>query len=312
LKILLIIALAGCLCAAASGKSVEIKPPKEWLTQAPNGDWVVDNGHYLLKFAKQHGYAGVEVRIFAGSGDRLDQYWTPELTFHAMCRFFDNVSFMDAEGGEIQGYLTMENTFVEAEAETIDGQPALVQKGHLQRRKDHAKGQVYFEKTMIFYEDHYEVELSVGAPEGSKYRYADVWFDINDDWCHRYTNSAGDILRLRPSRGDAQNAAATWRSIEQLDRGYGVWMSVSGPREEILIALTDPEVLRPLPYAGITFFDGHDEVGDQPPNSSHECMSITIVGGIREPVAFEPNRVIFHYRVFLQARSDFERLYGTD
>ncbi len=229
-----------------------------------------------------------------------------------MCRFFDNVSFMDAEGGEIQGYLTMENTFVEAEAETIDGQPALVQKGHLQRRKDHAKGQVYFEKTMIFYEDHYEVELSVGAPEGSKYRYADVWFDINDDWCHRYTNSAGDILRLRPSRGDAQNAAATWRSIEQLDRGYGVWMSVSGPREEILIALTDPEVLRPLPYAGITFFDGHDEVGDQPPNSSHECMSITIVGGIREPVAFEPNRVIFHYRVFLQARSDFERLYGTD
>jgi len=312
LKLLLIIAIVGCLCAAAAGKSVDIKPPREWLSQAANGDWVVDNGHYLLKFAKQHGYAGVEVRILAGTGERLDQYWTPELTFHPMCRFFDNISFMDAEGGEIQGYLTMENSFIKAEAKTRDGRPALVQKGYLQRRQDHSQGRIYFEKTMVFYEDHYEVELALQAPAGSQYRYADVWFDINDDWCHRYTNSAGDILRLRPSRADAQSAYLTWRSIDQLDRGYGVWMSVSGPREEILIAFTDPEVLRPLPHAGITFFDGHDEGGDEPPNSSHECMSLSLVGGISEVVDFEPHQLTFHYRVFLQARSDFEGLYGTD
>ena len=312
MKPMLVIMLTALICAAVQAGKAELKPVKDWLTRADNGDWVVDNGHYMLRFGKQYGYAGVEVRILAGSGERLDQFWTPEYPFHPMCRFFDNVSFMDAGGGEIQGYLTMKNTFIEATATTVDGQPALVQKGHLQRRGDHSQGGVFFHKTMTFFEDHYEVELSVKAPRGSEFRYADVWFDINDDWCNRYANSGGDILRLRKSRADCANAAGSWRSVEQLDRGYGVWVSVSGPREEILVALTSPEVLKPLPHAGFTFFDGHDEGGDQPPNSSHECIGLSLAGGLSQPVPFEPNDITCTYCVYLLARSSYEALYGDD
>jgi len=311
-KILIVILLVGLLGSAATARSQEVKPTDQWLTKAPNGDWVVDNGRYLIKFAKEHGFAGVEVRILAGTGKRLDQYWTKELTFHAMCRFFDNIAFTGVQAAEIQGYLTMDNSFVEAVAKTIDGRPALIQKGYLQVRTSGEKGQVYFEKTMVFHDDYYDVKLLTRAPQGNQYRYANVWFDINDDWCGRYTNSAGDIIRLRRSRADAQDAAATFRSIDQLDRGYGVWMSTAGASEEILIAFTDPDVLRPLPYAGISFFDGHDEGGTEPPNSSHECMAIAVIGGLTSDVPFEPNEITFGYRVFLMARSDFATLYGSD
>ncbi len=312
MKLLLIFMLTGLVCAAAQAGSDELKPLKDWLKRADNGDWLLDNGHYMLRFGKQYGYAGIELRILAGSGRRLDQFWTPEYTFHPMCRFFDNISFMDAAGGEIQGYLTMNNTFVEATATTVDGQPALVQTGHLQRRGDNSQGNVFFQKTMTFFQHHYEVELSVKAPPGSEYRYADVWFDINDDWCHRYANSAGDILRLRKSRADCANAAGSWRSVAQLDRGYGVWVSVSGPREEILVALTSPEILKPLPHAGFTFFDGHDEGGTEPPNSSHECIGLSLVGGVSQPVPLEPNEITYTYSVNLLARSSYEALYARD
>ncbi len=288
------------------------RPLAKWVTKADNGDYVVDNGNYLLRFAKYHGYAGVELRILSGSGKRLDQFWTADLTFHPMCRFFENLSFAGATASEIQGFVTMNNTYVEAQATTVDGRPALQMQGSLQVRTSGEPGQVYFEKTMVFYDNYYEVEVLTRAPEGSRFRYADVWFDLNDDWCDRYTNSAGDILRLRPGRSDAAMAVNAFRSIGELNRGYGVWMSVSGVRDEILIALPEPEALAAYPYAGISFFDGHDEppYGDEPPNSSHECMGISVIGGQSEAQLFDPSVVSFKYRVFLMSRGTFESLYG--
>lgn len=303
------VALVGATAMAQAGTA---KPLAEWVTKADNGDYVVDNGNYLLRFAKYHGYAGVELRILSGSGKRLDQFWTADLTFHPMCRFFENIAFTGSDVAEIQGFVTMNNTFVEAKAATVDGRPALQMNGSLQVRTSGEQGQVQFEKTMVFHDNYYDVEILTRAPEGSKYRYADVWFDLNDDWCDRYTNSAGDILRLRPGRSDAAAAVNAFRSIAELNRGYGVWMSLSGVRNEILIALPEPQDLAAMPLAGISFFDGHDEppYGDEPPNSSHECMAITMIGGQSEPQPFEPNEVSFRYRVFLMSRGSFESLYG--
>jgi len=68
LKLLLIFMLTGLICAAAQAGSDELKPLKDWLKRADNGDWLLDNGHYMLRFGKQYGYAGIELRILAGSG----------------------------------------------------------------------------------------------------------------------------------------------------------------------------------------------------------------------------------------------------
>jgi len=268
------------------------------LRQDSEGDWVFDNGHYALRFARRHGYAGVEVRIGAGSGERLDQYWTPELTFAPMCRMFDNVSLMDAAGGEIQGYLTMTNSLVTARATEAGGRPTLSLTGRLQRRSDGSAGGVQFDKTIEFHPGHYSATLTVCAPGGSEYRYADVWFDINDDWCNLYTNSAGDRLRLRPGIADSESAELSYRSMAQLDQGQGVWMSVAGPREEIRVHIATPDALAQFAHSGITFFDGPTEENPEADrHESHECMAISIIAGVPSPVVMEPDSVTFTYEV---------------
>ncbi|MFO7947236.1 MAG: hypothetical protein R6V19_10500 [Armatimonadota bacterium] len=293
------------------GRASEMTPVEEWLYQNDDGDYICDTGHYMVRFAKQHGYAGVEVRIHAGTGERLDQYWPPERTHSPMCRFFDNVSFMNPEGGEIQGYLTMNNTFVEANTRTVDGQPALVQRGHLQRRKDEERGAIQFEKTIVFHERSYNVLLNCVAPEGAEYRYANVWFDINDDWSNRFENSRGDLMHLREGKADCTPAVNSRRSFAELDRGYGVWMSVSGASEEILISTHD-RLLRSMPHGGFTFFNGPDEEGPEDKYKCHSCMAIGLIAGQHEPVVMEPRSASVTYSVFFNARSDYENLYGGD
>lgn len=286
-----------------------MKPKEQWLEQTDNGDFICDTGHYMVRFAKKHGFAGIEVRIHTGTGDRLDQYWPPERTYHPMCRFFDNIAFTGADVAEIQGYLTMENSFVEAVARTVDGQPALVQSGHLQRRSDEGIGGVEFEKTIVFHEDHYDVLLNTVAPEGSEFRYANVWFDINDDWSNRFENSCGDILRLREGLADCTPAVESYRSFAELDRGYGIWMAVSGASEEILVSTHD-RILRSMPYGGFTFFDGPDEEKPEDEHSSHSCMAIGLIAGRHEPVPMQPRSASVTYSVFFNARSSFDELYG--
>jgi len=311
---LAIASLAAVIVTADDQASLGPQDTSQWLQRDDNGDWLFDNGHYLLRFARRHGYSGVEVRNLQGSGQRLDQYWSPELTFSPMCRFFDNVSFMDTQGGEIQGYLTHYNSFVTATATETDGWPTLVLKGSLQRRNDGAQGCVEFEKTLIFRESHYDATLSVRTPAASDFWYAHVWFDVNDEWCTRYANSAGDVMALRRGLADAEEAQLTLRSIRELDRGYGVWLSVSGPREEILIALPQPAELGALPYAGVTIFDGPDEADPQhDSHQSHECMALAMIGaGLPQPAPLEPNEVTLHYSVHFVATRDFHTLYDGD
>lgn len=284
--------------------------PGDWVQKADNGDYVIDTGFYRLRLAREHGYAGVEVRITAATGRRLDQFWTPEYAFAPMCRFFDNIAFTGADVAEIQGYVTMKNTFVTAEARTVEGHPALVLTGHLQRRSDHQKGAIEFSKTMVFFRDHYDVDLSVTAPEGAQYRYADVWWDINDDWSHKYENSAGDWIMLRDKRADCPcpMGPEAYRSPEQLDRGYGIWMAVSGPRESILVTSNDAE-WKSLPNAGMSFFDGDEEKGPEDEHSSHSCMALDFIGGHTKPVAFEPSTATVRYSVYFIARSSYSELF---
>ena len=309
---LLLLTMAALLISPAYGEGVKMKDVSQWLQRQATGDFLFDNGFYLLKFARRHGYAGVEVRIPAATGRRLDQYWTPEYTFAPMCRFFDNIAFTGKDVAEIQGYVTMDNTFVEAHATTVDGQPALTQKGYLQNRGDKSQGKVSFEKTLVFYQDHYDATLSVQVPEGARYRYADIWWDINDDWSNRYANSAGDWLRLRNRRADSPSPLGpeAFRSCAELDRGYGIWFAVSGPREEILITTND-EAFKSLPDAGIGFYDGEDEP-DQAPDKyeSHSCMSLDFIGGRTVPQPFEPTSLTITYSVFFIARSTYDKLYG--
>ncbi len=296
---------------ATSSEAIDMKNTSEWLQLQDNGDYLFDNGIYLLKFAKRHGYAGVEVRIPAASGKRLDQYWTPQYTFAPMCRFFDNIAFTGADVAEIQGYVTMNNTFVEARSATVDGQPALVQKGYLQVRKDASRGQVAFEKTLVFHRDHYDATLSVQVPDGARYRYADIWWDINDDWSNRYENSAGDWIRLRDRRADspAPLGPESFRSCAELDRGYGVWMAVSGPREEILVTTND-NAFKSLPDSGVGFYDGEDEPDQEPDKyESHSCMSLDFIGGRTVPQLFQPTQITVTYSVFFIVRSTYEDLY---
>ncbi len=310
MKCLLAAVLISLLIAAADGSPGEVKQKSRWLQLQDDGDWVLDTGFYLLRFAKQHGYAGVEVRILAGSGKRLDQYWTPEYTFAPMCRFFDNIAFTGADVAEIQGYVTMHNTFVQAEAKTLHGQPALVQKGYLQSRRDQSQGRISFEKTLVFYADHYDATLAVQAPEGAAYRYADVWWDVNDDWSHRYHNSAGDWIRLRNRRADAPAPLGPecFRSCAELDRGYGIWIAVSGPREEILVTTNDA-TLKSLPHSGMSFFDGDEETKPEDRYSSHSCMALCLSAGSTEPRPFEPRAVTITYSVHFIARSTYDDLY---
>jgi len=277
-----------------------------------NGDWLFANDRYLVRFAKKHGYAGVDVRVLAGSGRRLDQYWYPEYAFGPMCRFFDNIAFTAVSSAEIQGLLTMENTFVQAEAITVDGKPALVQKGYLQNRKDKSQGQVYFEKTLVFHDDHYGVTLAVRVPEGAAYRYANVWWDINDDWSDRYENSAGDRINLRADVGDAPKAVNCHRSFAQLDRGYGAWIKVGGKQEEILVSSQDA-TLKSLPHAGMGIFDGGVERLLRPgyESSSHSCMSLHFIGGCKTPQLLEPTALKITYSVYFLATSTYEKLYGS-
>lgn len=282
----------------------------DWVEQAGNGDYVIDTGFYRLRLAREHGYAGVEVRITAATGRRLDQFWTPEYTFSPMCRFLDNIAFTGADVAEIQGYVTMQNTFVTAEPGTVEGQPALVLTGHLQRRSDHQKGAIEFSKTMVFFRDHYDVDLSVTAPEGAQYRYADVWWDINDDWSHKYENSAGDWIMLRDKRADCPCPLGpeAYRSPAQLDRGYGIWMAVSGPRESILITSNDAEWMA-RPFTGMSFFDGDEEKGPEDEHSSHSCMALDFIGGHTQPVPFEPLTATVRYSVHFIARSTYSELF---
>lgn len=295
------------LAAGVSAAGVE---PRDWVRKADNGDCVIDTGFYRLRLAREHGYAGVEVRITAATGQRLDQFWTPEYTFAPMCRFFDNIAFTGADVAEIQGYVTMRNTFVTAEPGTVEGQPALVLTGYLQRRSDHQKGAIEFSKTMVFFRDHYDVDLSVTAPEGAQYRYADVWWDINDDWSHKYENSAGDWIMLRDKRADCPCPLGpeAYRSPAQLERGYGIWMAVSGPREAILIT-SDDAAWKSLPNAGMSFFDGDDEKGPEDEHSSHSCMALDLIGGHTKPVPFEPSSATVRYSVFFIARSTYSELF---
>jgi hypothetical protein len=281
-----------------------------WVSELPNGDYVIDTGFYRLKLARKHGYAGVEVRIHAATGWRLDQYWTPEYMFAPMCRFFDNIAFTGSEVAEIQGYVTMKNTFVEAEQKVIEGHPALVLTGNLQRRSDEEKGAIKFVKTMVFLEDHYDAVLSVTVPEGAAYRYADVWWDVNDDWSHKYENSAGDWIHLRDKRADCPCPLGpeAFRTCEELNRGYGMWMAVSGPRESILIT-SDCEEWQSLPNAGMSFFDGDEEKGPEDEHSSHSCMSLDLIGGHTKPVVFEPRAATVSYSVYFIARSTYSELF---
>jgi len=281
------------------------------LAQAPNGDWVFENSRYRLRFAREHGYAACEVRILAATGTRLDQFWSRDLEFDPMCRFFDNIAFTGPDIVEIQGYVTMENAFVEAEATTVDGRPALIQKGRLQSRRDQSRGQVRFTKTLVFHHGHYEATLAVGAPAGSLFTYASVWWDLNDDWSNRYANSRGDWIELRDRRTDAPapTGMETFRSLAELDCGYGVWMAVSGPREEILVAVSDP-AFRALPHAGMSFYDGMDEPDKAPDKlKSHSCMALCLSSGTLEPRPFDPAEATVRYAVHFVARGTYEELY---
>jgi len=310
---LVIVSLASAVAMAGDQSDGGLQSRSQWLQRAGNGDWVFDNGHYLMRFARRYGYSAIEVRNLQGSGERLDQFWSTELTFSPMCRFFDNVSFMDTQGGEIQGYLTHYNSFVQADATETDGLPTLVLKGRLQRRNDGARGCVQFEKTLVFRESHYDATLSVRAPSDHGFWYAHVWFDVNDEWCNRYANSAGDVMALRPGVADAEESQLTLRSIDQLDRGYGVWLSVGGAREEILIALPQPDELRRLPHAGVTIFDGPDEADPgHDSHQSHECMALAMIGaGLPQPAPLEPNELTLHYGVHFLATRGFPTLYGS-
>jgi len=306
----LLVTFVAFLISPTYPEEAKMKDTSQWLQRQDSGDFLFDNGFYLLKFAKQHGYAGVEVRILAASGRRLDQYWTPEYTFAPMCRFFDNIAFTGAGVAEIQGYVTMDNTFVQAEAKTIHGQPALVQKGYLQSRSDKSQGQISFEKTLVFYEDHYDATLAVQTPEGARYRYADVWWDVNDDWSLRYENSAGDWILLRNRRADspAPLGPEAFRSCAELDRGYGIWIAVSGPREEILITTNDA-TFQSLSHSGVSFFDGDDETKPEDKYSSHSCMALCLSAGSTVPRPFEPSAVTITYSVYFVARSTYDDLY---
>ncbi len=312
MKHMLTVVLLGLSCLAARATPYAAPNTQTGLQLQDNGDWLFANDQYLIRFAKKCGYAGVDVRVLAGSGRRLDQYWVPEYAFGPMCRFFDNIAFTAADSAEIQGLLTMENTFVAAEATTIDGKPALVQKGYLQNRRDQSQGQVYFEKTLLFDNDHYDVTLAVRVPEGAAYRYANVWWDINDDWSDRYENSAGDRINLRVDVGDAPQAVKCHRSFAQLDRGYGAWIKVGGEQEEIVVCSQDA-TLKALPYAGLGIFDGGVErlprLGYE--NSSHSCMSLHLIGGRQTPAVLEPAALTITYSVYFLATSTYEELYGS-
>ena len=299
------------LASLAYASAAEDDAGPDALRELPNGDWLFDSGHYRLRFAKAHGYAGCEVRILVATGRRLDQFWSPDLTFDPMCRFFDNVAFTGEGVAEIQGYITMQNTFVRAERAEADGCPALVVKGHLQSRQDKSRGKVYFEKTLVFHRDHYGATLAVEVPAGSAYRYADVWWDVNDDWSDRYENSHGDWVPLRDRRADAPapTGMETLRSVKELARGYGVWMAVAGPDEKILVSTADPAFMS-LPHAGVSFYDGMDEPDQEPDKlKSHSCMALCLSSGTVEPRPFEPAAVTVHYRVHFIARSTYQGLY---
>lgn len=303
--------LIGLLASLAYANAAEHDPGPDALRELANGDWLFDNGHYRLRFAKAYGYAGCEVQILAATGRRLDQFWSPDLTFDPMCRFFDNVAFTGEGMAEIQGYITMQNTFVRAERAAVDGHPALTVKGHLQSRQDQNCGKVYFEKTLVFHGDHYDATLVVKAPAGSAYRYADVWWDVNDDWSDRYENSHGDWIPLRDRRPDAPapTGMETFRSVKELDRGYGVWMSVAGPHEKILVSTADP-AFGSLPHAGASFYDGMDEPDREPDKlKSHSCMALCLSSGTVKPRPFEPAAITVRYSVHFVARSTYERLY---
>lgn len=79
---------------------------------------------------------------------------------------------------------------------------------------------------------------------------------------HRLENSHGDCTNQREGIADAPNVYQTPRSIEELKRACGIWVAVSGPREEILIT-TSGDGLRRLPDSGFTFFDGPDEIDEE-------------------------------------------------
>jgi hypothetical protein len=246
---------------------------------------------YRLLLERAGGFAVREVDV-SGAG-RLDRFDRPGEGPHPTCMYFDNCTINNAFQ---LAYYGKTNTGVEALVE--DFQVSL--QGSLIPIVDDAKGRVHIEKEMRFEDDAYEVDVRLEFEETGSIDYASVWWDVNDKWLRAMRSSSGVFMPLRVGIGDSfdDTLSKTWRPMESMDRGAGVWMEMIGERVSVMAVMKSvPEIA--FSAGGMKYWDGPDDA-DAGEGVSHGCINLDLINcELSRATPFELDGLRFSYRVFL-------------
>ena len=223
---------------------------------------------YRVLLHRDGGYAIREVEVF-GEG-RLDRFDRPGEGPHPTCMYFDNLTVNNMFQ---LGHYGKCNHDVQAE---VAG-PGVLLQGRLLPIVEGAAGCVRADKQLRFEDDFYDVEMDLEFQETGPIDYVSVWWDVNDKWLTAMRSSAGMFMPLRVGVGDSfgENLGRTWRPMEQMQRGAGVWMDLVGKRASLMTVLLScpPESLE---AGGMKYWDGPDDA-DEGEGVSHGCINLDIV-----------------------------------
>jgi hypothetical protein len=246
---------------------------------------------YRLLLERVGGFAVREVEI-QGEG-RIDRFDRPGEGPHPTCMYFDNLTINNAFQ---LAYYGKQNNGVEA---VVQGDAATLS-GNLIPIIEDAQGAVRVEKRMRFADDLYDVDVRLAFEETGKIDYASVWWDVNDKWLRAMRSSAGVFMPLRVGIGDSfgEHLSGTWRPMQAMQRGAGVWMEMIGERACVLTALRSPAP-EEFGAGGMKYWDGPDDA-DEGEGVSHGCINLDAINcELSGAPPLDISRLSFSYRVFL-------------
>jgi hypothetical protein len=257
----------------------------------------VKTNSYRLLLDNEGGYSVREVEI-EGIG-RLDRFDRPGEGPHPTCMYFDNCTVNYAFQ---QGHYGKANTKVTAK---IEEELTVSLAGYLIPITEDAHGRIALQKRISFEEDAYEVHLRLKFEETDRISYVSAWWDVNDTWLRAMRSSNGVFMPLRVGIGDCfgDDLSRSWRSMDAMDRGAGIWMEMIGESASIMVAaISVPQEI--LEYGGMKYWDGPDDK-DAGEGVSHGCINLDWINC--ELTGTEPVRVDHletSYKVFLSGPTE--------
>lgn len=260
----------------------------------------VSGAAYRLLLERNGGYAGREVEI-RGAG-RLDRFDRAGEGPHPTCMHFDNLTlnntFQLAHYGAVNATVKAE---ILKNAVRLAGELIPIVRG--------VRGRTTIAKEMRFEEDSYEVDLRLGFDGVGPIDYAAVWWDVHDKWLRAMRSSAGVFMPLRVGTGEAygKTLALTWKPMNDMDRGAGIWIEMIGDQASILAGLKSPAP-QALPAGGMKYWDGPDDA-DEGEGVSHGCINLDIVNSeLSGRAPLDVRELSFSYRIFLSGPTVLRRV----